>query len=85
MGSYTFKNSTAKTVKLPLINVTTAPIEIQNNRTIPTGTRLQVIDFGGIIGGVKKSPSIKVIDGPLTGTVANINTRDLAKLAPERP
>ncbi len=100
-------------VQLPIVDVkvTTAPIEMLNNkaiienpplsitgpknqgaeiasvsRIIPTGTRVQIQTIGiGAIGGIKKDTTIKIIDGPLTGTVAQIDIKDVTKLTPERP
>jgi hypothetical protein len=103
----------ADMVQLPIVDVkvTTAPIEMLNNkaiienpqpritgpknqgaeiasvsRIIPTGTRVQIQTIGiGAIGGIKKDTTVKIIDGPLTGTVAQIDIKDLTKLTPERP
>jgi hypothetical protein len=98
-------------VQLPIVdvNVTTAAIEIRNNRppvnitapnntdteaagalrAIPTGTRVQIVkkDTLDILWGRTSitGAKIKIVDGPLTGTVADINIEDLAKLTPERP
>jgi hypothetical protein len=93
-------------VQLPIVDVklTTAPIEMQNNRpptsitdaeaagvlrTIPTGTRVQIIEtnISDIFWGRSSitGTTIKIIDGPLTGTVAHIDIKDLTKLTSERP
>ncbi len=55
-------------------------------RSIPAGTRVQIIFFGAsLIAGGEKPPQIKVVDGSLTGTTIAISKADMANLRAERP
>ena len=54
-------------------------------RSIPAGTRVQIIFLGASTATGVKLPQIKVVDGPFTGTILTISDADLATLHDERP
>jgi hypothetical protein len=96
------KSSTgADSVDLPIVDVKVTTTQITEvlpplgpssppmsrmMRTIPAGTRVQIV-FGGqsLQGGGEDLPRIKVIDGPSTGMVISISLADLDNLGDERP